>query len=81
MDIVKAHQAVIDYHFDEMIDWNIQTSMYAMLMNLISRMEPSYLTIMADLYNQDGNIDQITVQLEDVILDVLKDRKYKKEIK
>lgn len=81
MDIVKAHQAVIDYHFDEMIDWNIQTSMYAMLMNLISRMDPSYLNIMADLYNQDGNIEQISVQLEDVILDILKNRKLIKELK
>lgn len=80
MDIVKAHQEVIDYHFGEIIDWNIQTSMYAMLMNLISRMDTRYLQDMADLYNKD-DIDQISVQLENVILDILKDRKLIKEIK
>lgn len=54
--------------------------MYAMLMNLISRMDTRYLQDMADLYNKD-DIDQISVQLENVILDILKDRKLIKEIK
>ena len=68
---VEAHHRVIDFHFGELIDWNIQTSIYQMLFDLLSRMDETYLISLSKV----NDITDVSIQLEDAILEVLKDKK------
>ena len=65
----NKHKEIINYHFDK-IDWNIQTSVYGMLTRLFAELDEKHLNDIADLYNINGNIEQISAQLNDAILDV-----------
>ena len=67
----ECNTYITKYHFGEMIDWNIQTAMYSMLKDLISTMDLKYLSDIAEIYKKSGNINDISIQLEDAILDVL----------
>ena len=58
------------YHFDE-IELNYQTTIYYMLRELIDAIDLKHLSNIAELYKRDGNINNISVQLEDAILDTL----------
>lgn len=64
---------VAEYHFGEIIDWNFQTSMYQMLYRVIYHIPDHHLKVIAKLYN-NKDISNITSQLEDAILDVLKSK-------
>ena len=61
---------VAKYHFGKMIEWNVQTSMYSLLASIIENIDLKYLSTIAELYKAD-NINNISAQLEDAILDVL----------
>ena len=74
----ENHKEIINYHFDE-IDWNIQTSVYGMLTRLFNELDEKHLKDMADLYNRNGDIEQISTQLNDAILDVLRSKNLIKE--
>lgn len=62
---------VAKYHFGEMIEWNVQTSMYSLLASIIENIDLKHLSTIAELYKTNGNINNISAQLEDAILDVL----------
>jgi hypothetical protein len=68
------HKEIVNYHFDN-IEWNIQTTVYGMLTRLFNELDEKHLKDIADLYNKNGNIEQISAQLDDAILDVLKSKK------
>ena len=74
----ENHKEIINYHFDK-IDWNIQTSVYGMLTRLFTELDEKHLNDIADLYNRNRNIEQISAQLNDAILDVLKSKNLIKE--
>lgn len=67
----QKHRDIINYHFNDM-EWNMQTTVYGMLAQLFIELDKEYLKDIADLYNKNGEINHITVQLECAILDVLK---------
>lgn len=66
----KACKEINKQHFDEMLEWNIQTTMYHLLVDIVSTIDLKYLSTIAELYKAD-NINNISAQLEDAILDVL----------
>lgn len=68
---IKLCKEITKYHFGEIIDWNIQTSMYHLLVDIISTIDLEYLSTIATMYKFNGNINDISAQLEDAILDVL----------
>lgn len=68
------HKEIVNYYFDN-IEWNIQTTVYGMLTRLFNELDEKHLKDIADLYNKNGNIEQISAQLDDAILDVLKSKK------
>ena len=72
------HRKIINYHFDNM-EWNIQTTTYNLLTRLFCELDEEYLKDIAHLYTNNGDINNITIQLEDAIMDVLKHRKLIKE--
>ena len=72
------HREIINYHFDNM-EWNIQTTTYNLLTRLFYELDEEYLKDIAHLYTNNGEINNITIQLEDAIIDVLKHRKLIKE--
>ena len=57
-----------------MIDWNVQTSMYALLTSIIYNIDDVHLKTFAQSY-KDGWNECIEVQLRDAIKDVLKNKK------
>ena len=68
----KPYQEIASRHFHpEWIDWNIQTSMYDLLTNIIYNIDDVYLKTIAQSYEQGWNKD-IEVQLKDAMIDVLK---------
>lgn len=60
----EAYQLIAKEHFGEMIDWNIQTSMYGMLLPLIKEIDERYLNELSKC----NDITNVSVQLEDAIL-------------
>ena len=62
---------VAEAHFGEIIDWNVQTSMYGMLCCLIHNIDEKHLKSIAKSYEEGWNED-IEVQLRDALRDVLK---------
>jgi hypothetical protein len=46
---------VAEVHFGEIIDWNIQTSMYGMLCCLIHNIDENHLETMAKSYKEGWN--------------------------
>lgn len=67
----KLCKEITKYHFGEIIDWNIQTSMYELLTYVVGSIDLKYLSAIATMYKSNGNINDISAQLEDAILDVL----------
>ena len=71
----KPYKEITDRHFNpELIDWNVQTSMYNLLTNVISNIDDVHLKTFAESY-KDGWNECIEVQLRDAIQDVLKHKK------
>ncbi len=68
---IKACKEITKQHFDEMLEWNIQTTMYHLLVDIIDTIDLKHLSNIAELYKRDGHINDISAQLEDAILDVL----------
>ena len=68
---VAKYKHIVDNHFGELIDWNLQTSMYSMLVSLIHNIDDVHLQTMAELHNENL-LENIEVQLKDAIQDVLK---------
>ena len=64
---------VAEVHFGEIIDWNIQTSMYGLLSCLIHNIDIKHLETMAKSYKEGWNED-IEVQLRDALKDVLREK-------
>lgn len=67
----KPYKQVVDNHFGELIDWNVQTSVYSMLCTLIHHIDEKHLKTFAKAYKEHWNQD-IEVQLKDAMIDVLK---------
>jgi hypothetical protein len=71
----KPYKEITNRHFNpELIDWNVQTSMYALLTSVIYNIDDVHLKIFARSY-KDGWNECIEVQLRDAIKDVLKHKK------
>ncbi len=69
----KPYKQVADNSFGELIDWNVQTSMYSMLYTLIYHIDDAHLKTFAKSY-EDGWNEDIEVQLRDAMKDVLKSK-------
>ena len=68
----KPYKEITSRHFNrELIDWNVQTSMYDMLYSLLINIDDVHLKTFASSYEQGWN-ECIEVQLRDAIKDVLK---------
>lgn len=68
----KPYKEITNRHFNpELIDWNVQTSMYDMLYSLLIHIDEGHLKTFAKSYEQGWN-ERIEVQLRDVMRDVLK---------
>ena len=67
---IKACKEITKQYFGEMIEYNIQTTMYHLLVDIVSTIDLKYLSTIAELY-KTNNINNISTQLEDAILDVL----------
>mgnify|MGYP003595246215 CR=1 FL=1 len=68
----KPYKEITNRHFNaELIDWNVQTSMYDMLYSLLINIDDVHLKTFASSYEQGWN-KCIEVQLRDAIKDVLK---------
>lgn len=71
----KPYKEITNRHFNpELIDWNVQTSMYDMLCNLLINIDDTHLKTFASSYEQGWN-ECIEVQLRDAMKDVLKHKK------
>ncbi len=71
----KPYKEITNRHFNpELIDWNVQTSMYDLLTNIIFNIDDVHLKTFARSY-KDGWNECIEVQLRDAIQDVLKFKK------
>lgn len=71
----KPYKEITDRHFNpELIDWNVQTSMYNLLTNVIYNIDDVHLKTFARSY-KDGWNECIEVQLRDAMIDVLKFKK------
>ena len=71
-DYNKPYKEITNRHFNpELINWNVQTSMYDMLCNLLINIDDVHLKTFASSYEQ-GWGDCIEVQLRDAMKDVLK---------
>lgn len=67
---IKLCKEITKQYFGEMIEYNIQTTMYHLLVDIISTIDLKYLSIIAELY-KNNDINDISAQLEDAILGVL----------
>lgn len=67
---IKLCREITKQHFGEMIEYNIQTTMYHLLVDIVSTIDLKHLSTIAELY-KTNNINNISAQLEDAILDVL----------
>lgn len=71
----EPYKEITNRHFHpELIDWNVQTSMYDMLCSLLIHIDEVHLKTFAQSYEQGWN-DCIEVQLRDAMRDVLKHKK------
>ena len=70
----KPYKEITDRHFNpELIDWNVQTSMYALLTSIIYNIDDVHLKTFARSY-KDGWNEFIEVQLRDAMINVLKSK-------
>lgn len=61
------NRRVAERHFGEMIDWNVQTSMYSLLTGVIREIDPKYLKEML-------NNECFDVQLKEALETVCKEK-------
>ena len=74
-------QEVMKFYFGEIIDWNIQTTMYQALVSLISNMPEEYLDDIDFISNSVGGTKDIDAQLKCAIQTVVEDRKRSRKTK
>lgn len=66
---------VVGIHFGEIIDWNIQTTMYNLQLDVVHNMDEEFQRQIADVINKDKDrrfAKNISASLEDAIIDTLK---------